>query len=353
MPLSAVDAMTPAFQHAKQQLFQPFRFGQWVRLAIVGFFAGELGSGGGNFGGGGPSNQGAGTPTMPHIDPALLAALITTLVLAAVILIPLFIYLNSMFRFVLFDSVVKKQCHIREYWSRRTRPGFRYFLWQISLVLCSLLVMAVLVGIPVVIALAAGWFKQPREHLLPLILGGILMFFVFVGLIIAMAVIAVFTKDFVVPQMALEDISAVDGWRRLWAMIKAEKGGFLAYIGMKIVLAIGASIVIGLASLILILIVLIPVGGVGVAAVIMAKAAGAGWNAMTITAVIVGACVVLALIIFLVALISVPAIVFFPAYSIHFFAARYLPLYNLMHPAPPPAAVPLPFIPPPEPSPAG
>ena len=40
MPLSAVDAVSPATQHAKQQLLQPFRWGQWSRLALVGFLAG-------------------------------------------------------------------------------------------------------------------------------------------------------------------------------------------------------------------------------------------------------------------------------------------------------------------------
>ena len=46
MPFSAVDAISPAFEHTKRQLFQPFRIGQWVRLALVGLLAGELGSGG-------------------------------------------------------------------------------------------------------------------------------------------------------------------------------------------------------------------------------------------------------------------------------------------------------------------
>ena len=44
---SAVDSIRPAFQHTKQQLFRPFRFGQWTRLALVGLFAGEMSSGGG------------------------------------------------------------------------------------------------------------------------------------------------------------------------------------------------------------------------------------------------------------------------------------------------------------------
>jgi hypothetical protein len=39
----------------------------------------------------------------------------------------------------------------------------------------------------------------------------------------------------------------------------------------------------------------------------------------------------------LISLISVPAIVFFPAYAIYFFAARYRPLSLVLYPPPPPA----------------
>ncbi len=45
----------------------------------------------------------------------------------------------------------------------------------------------------------------------------LLLFFV------ATVVILVLTKDFVVPQMALEDIDAMEGWRRLWPMMQAPK----------------------------------------------------------------------------------------------------------------------------------
>src|SRR5208282_890204 len=50
--------------------------------------------------------------------------------------------------------------------------------------------------------------------------------------------------------------------------------------------------------------------------------------------------VVLALLIFVFALISVPAIVFFPAYSIYFLAARYPALAALLSPPPPDSAAP-------------
>ena len=81
----------------------------------------------------------------------------------------------------------------------------------------------------------------------------------------------VLTKDFVVPQMALEEIGAMEGWRRFWPMMKAEKGGYAGYVGMKIVLAIGAGIVIGIASVILVLVLAIPTVGVAIVAVLTGK----------------------------------------------------------------------------------
>ena len=80
----------------------------------------------------------------------------------------------------------------------------------------------------------------------------------------------------------------------------------------------------------------------------LGKAAGLTWDLYTITLAVVVGCVVLAVLLFVMSLISVPAIVFFPAYSIYFFASRYPALDALVHPAPPSMAPPAPptFLPP-------
>jgi hypothetical protein len=354
LPISAVDTITPAFHHTKRQLFQPFRFGQWSRLALVGLLAGELGSGGSRFpssfpGPSGPSGHGLGQ-IFPKIDPALLGGLIAVLVVTAFIFVIVMMYISSVMRFILFDSVVTKQCDIGRGWSRRQSSGWRYFLWQLGFMLVSVAALVVLVGIPLAFAFAMGWFHAPREHVLGFVLGGIVLLpFVLLFFFVA-AVVHVLTKDFVVPQMALEEIGAMDGWRRLWPMIQSEKGGYALYVIMKIVLAIGAAIIIGIVSVILILVVAIPTAGLGIAAVLAAKTAGLTWNVFTITLGVVVACILLAAFFYLMALISVPAIVFFPAYAIHFFAARYRPLSLLLYPLPPPAQEPpLPL----QPQPAG
>ena len=183
----------------------------------------------------------------------------------------------------------------------------------------------------------------------PLCSSFIPLFFIFFAFFISILIVAVLTKDFVVPQMALEDIGAFEGWRRLWAGMKADKGNYAAYLGMKILMALGAAMVLGIVSFIVILLLAIPLGGIGVIAVITGKTAGLTWNAYTITLAVIAGAFLITIILYALALISVPVIVFFPAYSIHFFASRYRPLDAVLHPAPP--APQIPPLPEPEPPP--
>ena len=356
MPISAIDAISPAFQHTKEQLLQPFRLAQWAKLALVGLLAGELSSGGCN--GGSfqmPTRPSGGHRFMelgwPDVNPVAFAGLIALLIVLGIVFWILFLYVSSVMRFILFDSVIAKQCEIGRGWSRRHGAGLRYFVWQILFLLAMGVGLTVLVGIPAALALAAGWLQAPRQHIAPLILGGMFLFFVLMGFILLALVVHVLTKDFVVPEMALENISAIEGWRRLLPMLQAEKGSYAGYIGMKIVMALGASVVVGIISFIVLLILLIPVGGFGVIAVMAGKTAGLTWNLYTITLAVVVGCIALFVILYVVSLISVPVIVFFPAYSIYFFASRYPALEALVHPPlPPPVPQAPPWTPPsPEP----
>jgi hypothetical protein len=339
VPISALDAISPAFQHTKQQLLERFRLSQWARLALVGLLAGELSSGGGC---GSPFHgpHGGGThhiPTsgMAAANPLLFAAAIGALVVFGLLLALLLVYINSVMRFILFDSVVEKRCQIRQGWHRRQPAGWRYFGWQILLFLASTVGLTILVGVPAAFGLAMGWLTHPGDHVLALILGGIVLFFLVCGFLVSLAVVAVLTKDFVVPQMAIEDIGAFEAWRRLLSMMNREKLGYAGYLAMKVVMAVAAAVIMSMATFIVFLLILIPVGGIGVVAVLGGKAAGLSWNLYTITVALVVGSMLAAAILYVFALISVPVIVFFPAYSVYFFAARYPPLAGLLYPSPP------------------
>lgn len=341
MPVSAVDVVSPAIEHAKQQLFRPFRLGQWSRLALVGLLAGELGSGGG-------FNPGLQIPQLPQqsqaahkiwqhglgMHPAasgVLAAIIAIVIVIFMVFIVVMLYLNSMMRFVLFDAVIQRECRIRESWKKRNRQGLQYFGWQICFSLVTWFVVVALIATALGAAFLLGWFKNPREHLAGLITGGIVAFFVLFACMIVAMIVVVLTKDFVVPQMALEQIGPVEAWRRLLVMLKTEKWSYAGYIGMKAVLAIAAGMLVAIISIMAVLVLAIPLGGIAVIAIIAGGAAGLGWNAVTITLAVSAAMVCAAFIFYLMCLISVPVAVFFPAYALYFFAPRYPQLQSVLY----------------------
>ena len=115
MAISAIDSITPAIEHSRQQLLNPFRIGQWTKLAFVGLLAGELGSSSfnrSNF----SSPHHTGTPfhaSLAGFDFAILAALVAVGILAALTVGIILLYVSSVMRFVLFDSIVLRECHIR------------------------------------------------------------------------------------------------------------------------------------------------------------------------------------------------------------------------------------------------
>src|SRR5262249_51726945 len=133
MPASALDVVKPAFEHMVQQLFKPFRWGQWVRLAITGLLAGELS------GAGGCSFQIPGSVPPRDRSGQFLAqavigrnvVLIALLVLLVIALVVALMYISSRMRFVLFDSIVSKECRIRRYWAAHGDAALRYFGFQL------------------------------------------------------------------------------------------------------------------------------------------------------------------------------------------------------------------------------
>jgi len=146
LPISAVDCVQPALQHTRSQLFTNFRLGQWSRLALVGILAAEVHVGGcgfGNLGSGIPHTQhkvgdGIFRPStlfsrsslpdwFPHTAPrisehiAQFVALIVVGIFVVMVLSFIFLYLNSLFRFILFDAVLQRECSIRAGWQKWRR----------------------------------------------------------------------------------------------------------------------------------------------------------------------------------------------------------------------------------------
>jgi hypothetical protein len=348
--LNAVDSISPAFNLTKTNLFNPFRWGFWVRIGILGFLTGEMSSGGGcNFNV--PSNWNtqrhdsfATVASGPPFDPHILLAALPVIIGVILVLSLVFLYISSVCRFILLEAVINGRISIREGWSRWQSQGVRFFVFRLLFGLSFFVVIGA-VALVILAMVGLSSFKQsggPAGAAIAAILFGILIVFL---LALPYIVVYVLAKDFAVPVMALEGATFGDAWRRVWAMVRNETGSVAGYLGMKFVLAIAAGVVFGIISFIVLLVILLPVGGMGVLAVFAGKAAGMTWNPLTITLIVAAATLLIALVIFVMSFVSAPVAVFFPAYGLYFFAGRYMPLHDRLFPPPPPAP-PVPEAPP-------
>lgn len=334
--LSGVDAISPAIERTKQQLVTPFRYAHWWRLAALSLLTGELtGGGGGSWGGLGTLQHPAPTPAektlsaftaLPGpLNPRAIEFL-PWIVVGVIVLLGLFlifVYISCVFRFVLFDAVLFDRCELWNGWRRYHRQGAGYFLWSVGFALASFMAIIILIGGPISIAWSSGVFAEPRHHVVLLLAGGLLLLFFAAGVILLSVVGSLFAKDFVVPLMALENLGVMAGWRRVLAMVGAEKGAYAVYVLMKIVLSIGSAMLFGIIDFLVLLALLIPVCIIALVVFVGGKAAGLSWNSLTISMAVLAGGVVVLLLIYAMSLISVPLMVFFQAYTLHFFGSRY------------------------------
>ena len=338
-------------------LFRPFRFGIWARLAVIAVATGELVTGGaGSSGFNLPSQQGgkrwpegllaqAGWGQFHEYLPWIALG-----VVASGALLLLWIYVESVYRFILFDAVLSDQCRLRMGWRRWRECGRRYFLWVLGFSAAALAGLAVVIGVPVYLVWRAGWFHEADRHFGALFGGGVLVFLVVLALVLAIAVTELLARDFLLPVMVLEDVGALAGWERLLPMLRAEKGAFAGYVLMKIVLAVGSAILFGIVNVFAILALLIPLGILGVVAYLIAHAAGLSWSVSTVLFAVALGLLALAAVFYVIGFVYAPGLVFFQSYTLQFLGSRYAPLGSRLLPAAeppsagetPPPAEPLP-----------
>ncbi len=137
------------------------------------------------------------------------------------------------------------------------------------------------------------------------------------------------------PLMAMENVGVLDAWRRLLPMLAAEKMAYTGFVLMKIILAMGSAIIFGIATLLALIIVAIPLVIAGVILFFVGKAAGLAWGPATLIILVIVGGILLTGIIYLIALISTPPMVFFQSYVLHFFGGRYPALGAIVSPPPP------------------
>jgi len=328
-PLSATEAIGPAFQRTKDVLAHPFKLRTFLKLAAVAFFA-EMG-GGINF------NFGRGTTNSLHqLPPAVLAFLVASMVLIAFISLVVglvLFYIGSRLQLVLIELVATRYSQIGPLWRKYGTRTWRWIGLKFLFLLCVLIVL-----LPFIVAVFIYCIHHALEistltgnpfaglHLAQILLFGAVAFIV----LLVIGAFFMLVRDLALPSLALEDLSITNSLERLRSMFVAEPGQVILYVILRLVLGIVFGITAEIAAVIVLLVSLIPPGIIGVILWFSLHKTG------TVGIVLLVACAICGLLIYLCWALCVvfsfmgSLLTFFQAYALYFLGGRYPLLGDLL-----------------------
>lgn len=350
--LSAIDAISPAFERMKAMLFRPFRLKTWLKIGFIGWIAGGSAASG-NFNYSVPSmppGQASPFPSLQDVEPAVrnflshywpLIAVMAALVVAISLV---FAYLSCRFRFILMDTVLQKDPQIGRGWSLYRAQAHRYLAFIVSFLFIFWALLALTVGLPLWRAYKAGILHS--DNLLPEIFGVLGLIILGSSIVALLAgIVLSLANDFGVPVLALDNLTLGGALSVLKQIIAADFWAFAGYLGMKLVLTIAAGIVIAIPFIAVFVILMLPAILLVVLVVAMVKAMGAMGIAVGIFLGAIGGVAFVVLLSGSGLLALAPLSVFFTSYSLYFFGGRYPKLGALLSPEPAPIPPAFPGVP--------
>lgn len=341
-PLSATDAIAPAWQHTRRLLLGPRNPRLLFKIAAVAFFA-EMMSGSFSFSP--PFHNTHSTGGAGGVSPSILAAIVAVVFICAVVglIISLVLfYVSSRLQFTIFHIVLRSETTVAPIWRRYGPATWRWMGLKLLLFLCALVCIAP-IFVPTVFYFIHAVSAQSHGDN-PHIVSFILTIFCFIAVILifalALTIATILLRDFAVPSMALEGTPLRETVRRVLALSRAEPGQVGLYVLLRVCLGIAGTFVSYMLVGILALIVGAPLGGLGLGLWAMLHTAGAAARAG-----MVGGWVVLALALLAAIAIGVICLfgylfTFLQAYAIFFLGGRY-PLMGQLLTEPPAPVIPV------------
>jgi hypothetical protein len=351
--LSATQAVSPAFSRTKLVLFSPFRWGRTWKLSATAYCT-RIGMFFLPF----PLLYLA---FLPQFHRRLGGSITTAIIVGAVLLTLLYVwvfYLCSRLGFAFFDVVLLNEKFIAPAWRRHGPASSKWTTLKFivgAIVSAAFAVplahyMKGLVSFIVNITPAPGQPPSPQmmKQLLSFYASFFLVYFIF-GLIYFFSSLA---ADFVVPSLALENVTLAEGFRRLWRLFVTEPGQVTLYaivkLGLGLALYLGGTIALEIVLLIVALVYFLVIFLIGFLL-----------GFLHVPSAVLGGLFILALVLFYILvlyffMIGLGAfLTFFEAYTLYFLGGRYPLLGDALDrstpPPPPPPGYPLGMYAPPPP----
>lgn len=336
--LTAPEAISPALNRTSTLLFRPFRWSTYLKLCAVAVLTEGLSNFRGSASNAGQHTQSV-SPVVPGFPGEIIPFLITAGLFALAVGIVIF-YLIVRLRFALFECLVHQTRYLRPGWQRYRGPAWRFFLFSLVVGVAFLVVVAAILA-----PFASGFIQlfhqsQASGHLDFAVLIGLLLQLLPAMLILVLIGFAVdvVMRDFMLPHFALDNATAAEAWSEVFNRILAEKGAFLLYALLRILLPIVA--MIGLFILLAIPMAIV-FGGVAVF-VTGLHASSAGGTPAGIFVEALAGLIAFVFGLFIAICFGGPVSIAVRNYALVFYGARYQALGNQLYPPSPVPSAPFP-----------
>lgn len=326
--LSASEAVWPAVERTVSYLFRPFKWWRFLKLAAIGVVT-------------------EGTVvslrfSLPHLsfDDGSVSADLNSLLrpeylpvtilagIAALVAVLLAYVLLMQLRFAFFRALMNDSGLIAEEWRGCRLQAERYSRASLTVWLALLGMVALFAVGVLVVAFVVFTARTPDGKLDPGVF--LILFFPCVGfgaLVVITAVAAeVVMHDFILPQMALEDVTFRQAWTRLRLQIWSHRETFFSYFVLRLLLPLLAEVVLVIAGAIVLPLVFAIVGmsAAGINAFFEQATSAAEW--FTISLRVLFAVLGAALGAVAAAILGGPVGVFIRNYALVFYGGHYTAL---------------------------
>jgi len=239
----AGEALVASFYDAVGLLFTPFDGGRWFKLSLVCLF----------LGGGTPTAAFNWTFALPgevSMQPGIERAkayisdhlwLVVLVILVGVGITVGGLYVRSVFRFILVDTIVTHEISVRTAWTQLRPLGRSYFRWLLGLVASTAAALAA-TGFVAFEYLRSAAAAGTSSLAFSIVLVGILLFIALAGLVL-MAIVTL-TDDLVVPLMYAEKLPLGAAWRKLARCLRFDAGAFTVYVLLRFVVSLGVAVLV-------------------------------------------------------------------------------------------------------------
>jgi hypothetical protein len=226
-----------AFETTKKILFHPFDLTKWLVIGFAAWLATMFSGTSFNYRRGFSKGdwdwkaQTHGAPFSMHDVPPWVIPLLIGGGLFLFAIIILLLWINSRGRFIFTDCLVRNRGAIAEPWREFRIEGNRYFVLQLVVTICSMIIFG---GLALTYVLGWHW-NNPLLPLPLLILLGVV--FLLVALVVGLIM------KFMVPVMYRQRCTATKAFRDLGQLIAAHPGIFILFGLFYIVLLVAATMI--------------------------------------------------------------------------------------------------------------